>query len=43
MGSTLIVAAGVALAGAAVALTVLPGRERERAEKIAVSAEAVPA
>jgi MFS transporter, DHA2 family, multidrug resistance protein len=43
MGSTLIVAAGVALAGAAVALTVLPGRERERAEKAAVAMEAAAA
>ncbi len=43
MGSTLIVAAGVALAGAAVALTVLPGRERERAEKAGVAAEAAAA
>ena len=33
MGSTLMVAAAVALAGAAVALTVLPGPSRERAEK----------
>jgi EmrB/QacA subfamily drug resistance transporter len=43
MGSTLIVAAGVALAGAVVALSVLPGRERERAEKTAVIAEAAAA
>ena len=33
MSTTLLVAAGVALAGALVALLVLPGRERERAEK----------
>jgi EmrB/QacA subfamily drug resistance transporter len=33
MSTTLIVAAGVALAGAAVALAVLPGRERARVEK----------
>jgi hypothetical protein len=43
MGSTLVVAAGVALAGALVALSVLPGRERERAEKTAVIAEAAAA
>jgi EmrB/QacA subfamily drug resistance transporter len=43
MGSTLIVAAGVALAGAFVALIVLPGRERERAEKTAVVVEAAAA
>jgi MFS transporter, DHA2 family, multidrug resistance protein len=39
MGTTLTVAAGVALAGAMVALFVLPGRERERVEKTAVLAE----
>jgi len=39
MGTTLTVAAAVALAGAFVALFVLPGRERERAEKRAVLAE----
>ena len=33
MGTTLTVAAGVAMAGALVALVVLPGRERERVEK----------
>jgi EmrB/QacA subfamily drug resistance transporter len=33
MGSTLMVAAAVALAGAFIALTVLPGASRERAEK----------
>jgi hypothetical protein len=38
MGSTLMVAAGVALAGAFVALTVLPGPSRERAEKRAYAA-----
>ena len=43
MSTTLLVAAGVALAGALVALLVLPGRERERAEKRAVAAELVPA
>ena len=43
MGTTLLVAAGVALAGALVALLVLPGRERERAEKRAIMAELVPA
>jgi EmrB/QacA subfamily drug resistance transporter len=39
MGTTLTVAAGVALAGAMVALVVLPGRERERVEKTALAAE----
>jgi EmrB/QacA subfamily drug resistance transporter len=39
MGTTLTVAAGVALAGAMVALFVLPGRERERIEKTAVLAD----
>jgi MFS transporter, DHA2 family, multidrug resistance protein len=43
MGTTLLVAAAVALAGAVVALVVLPGREREHAEKRAVAAELVPA
>jgi EmrB/QacA subfamily drug resistance transporter len=38
MSTTLIVAAGVALAGAVVARVVLPGRERERAEKAALAA-----
>jgi EmrB/QacA subfamily drug resistance transporter len=38
MGSTLMVAGGVALAGAFVALTVLPGPSRERAEKRAYAA-----
>jgi EmrB/QacA subfamily drug resistance transporter len=37
MGTTLTVAAGVALAGAMVALLVLPGRERELIEKTAVA------
>jgi EmrB/QacA subfamily drug resistance transporter len=39
MGTTLTVAAGVALAGAMVAVVVLPGRERERIETRAVTAE----
>jgi EmrB/QacA subfamily drug resistance transporter len=39
MGTSLTVAAGVALAGAMVALFVLPGRERERVEKTALVAE----
>ncbi|HEV2874427.1 MAG TPA: MFS transporter [Thermoleophilaceae bacterium] len=39
MGTTLTVAAGVALAGALVAQFVLPGRERERVEKAALAAE----
>jgi EmrB/QacA subfamily drug resistance transporter len=45
MGGTLVVAAGVALAGALIALVVLPGRERERAEKagFGVQAEAARA
>ncbi|MBA3263543.1 MAG: hypothetical protein H0T69_13950 [Thermoleophilaceae bacterium] len=43
MGTTLIVAAGVALAGAVVALAVLPGRERERSEKAAFVTEAAHA
>jgi len=43
MGTTLIVAAAVALAGALVARVVLPGRERERTEKAALQAEAAPA
>ena len=41
--TTLTVAAGVALAGALVALLVLPGRERERVEKRAVWPRLVPA
>ena len=40
MSSTLIVAAGVALAGALVALVVLPARGRERVEKARFTAEA---
>ena len=43
MSSTLTVAAGVAMAGALVALVVLPGRERERVEKRTVHAEAAAA
>ena len=43
MSGTLTVAAGVAMAGALVALVVLPGRERERVEKRAVHAEAAAA
>ena len=43
MGTTMLVAAGVAMAGALVALLVLPGRERERVEKRAIMAELVPA
>jgi len=43
MSTTLIVAAGVAMAGAIVARVVLPGRERERAEKTALAAEPVGA
>jgi EmrB/QacA subfamily drug resistance transporter len=43
MGTTLTVAAGVALAGALVALVVLPGRERERVEKAAFVTEAAHA
>jgi DHA2 family multidrug resistance protein-like MFS transporter len=43
MGTTLRVAAGVALAGGLVALLVLPGRERERVEKAALGAEAAAA
>jgi EmrB/QacA subfamily drug resistance transporter len=43
MGTTLTVAAGVALAGAMVALLVLPGRERERVEKTALATEPVAA
>jgi EmrB/QacA subfamily drug resistance transporter len=39
MSTTLIVAAGVAMAGAIVARVVLPGRERERVEKTALAAE----
>jgi EmrB/QacA subfamily drug resistance transporter len=39
MSTTLIVAAGVAMAGAIVARIVLPGRERERVEKAALAAE----
>jgi MFS family permease len=39
MGTTLMVAAGVALTGALVAQLVLPGRERERVEKAALAAE----
>jgi EmrB/QacA subfamily drug resistance transporter len=38
MGSTLMVAAAVALAGAFIAMTVLPGPSRERAEKRAYAA-----
>jgi EmrB/QacA subfamily drug resistance transporter len=40
MSTTLIVAAGVALGGALVALTVLPRPRRERVEKAALAAEA---
>ena len=43
MGTSLTVAAAVAMAGAFVALFVLPGRERERVEKAALFAEAAPA
>ena len=43
MSSTLTVAAAVAMAGALVALVVLPGRERERVEKRTVHAEAAAA
>jgi EmrB/QacA subfamily drug resistance transporter len=43
MSTTLMVAAGVAMAGALVALLVLPGRERERVEKAASAAEPVSA
>ncbi|HEX3276915.1 MAG TPA: MFS transporter [Thermoleophilaceae bacterium] len=43
MGTTLTVAAAVALAGALVALTVLPGRERERAEKGVLAVEGAAA
>jgi EmrB/QacA subfamily drug resistance transporter len=43
MGTTLMVAAGVALAGAVVALAVLPGRERERVEKSGFATEGVRA
>ena len=44
MGSTLTVAAATALAGALVALVVLPGQSRERAEKHALAgAELEPA
>jgi EmrB/QacA subfamily drug resistance transporter len=39
MGTTLTVAAGVALAGAFVALLILPGRERERVEKAGFAAD----
>jgi EmrB/QacA subfamily drug resistance transporter len=39
MGTTLMVAAGVALVGALVAIVVLPGREREREEKASFAAE----
>jgi hypothetical protein len=38
MGGTLTIAAGVALAGAILALAVLPGQRRERAEKHAFAA-----
>jgi hypothetical protein len=38
MGGALTVAAGVAMAGALLALVVLPGPSRERAEKHAVAA-----
>jgi EmrB/QacA subfamily drug resistance transporter len=43
MGTTLTVAAGVAMAGSFVALFVLPGRERERVEKSTVQVEPVAA
>jgi MFS transporter, DHA2 family, multidrug resistance protein len=43
MSTALVVAAGTALVGAFVALLVLPGRERERAEKGALLAEAARA
>jgi EmrB/QacA subfamily drug resistance transporter len=43
MGGALTVAAGVALAGSFVALAVIPGRARERAEKRALAAEAASA
>jgi EmrB/QacA subfamily drug resistance transporter len=42
MSTSLVVAAGVALAGAVFALVVLPARERERAEKAAFGAEMEP-
>jgi DHA2 family multidrug resistance protein-like MFS transporter len=43
MSSTLTVAAATALAGAVVALVVLPGQRRERAEKRAFGLELEPA
>jgi predicted MFS family arabinose efflux permease len=43
MGGALTVAAGVALAGSLLALLVLPGRERERAEKASLVMEAAHA
>jgi EmrB/QacA subfamily drug resistance transporter len=43
VGTTLTVAAGVAMAGAFVALLVLPGRERERVEKAAFAAASASA
>ncbi len=43
MGTTLMVAAAVAMAGSFVALFVLPGRERERSEKSVAVAQAAPA
>jgi hypothetical protein len=43
MSSTLTVAAATALAGALLALVVLPGQSRERAEKRAFGMEPEPA
>ena len=43
MGTTLTIAAAVAMTGAFVALFVLPGRERERSEKSVAVAQAAPA
>jgi EmrB/QacA subfamily drug resistance transporter len=43
MGGALTVAAGVAIAGAVLALAVLPGRERERYEKASFVADGAPA
>jgi EmrB/QacA subfamily drug resistance transporter len=43
MGTTLTVAAGVAMVGALVATVVLPGRERERVERASLVAAAAPA
>jgi hypothetical protein len=43
MSSTLTVAAATALAGAVIALVVLPGQSRERAEKRAFAMQPKPA